>query len=63
MYNLNGMVALVIGAASKPGFGHAIAVRLAKEGADVLVFSRTLAERANLTQRTSEAAEENFGLS
>jgi meso-butanediol dehydrogenase/(S,S)-butanediol dehydrogenase/diacetyl reductase len=42
MYNLNGKVALVIGAASKPGFGHAVAVRLAKEGADVVVADKFL---------------------
>jgi len=42
MYDLSGKVALVTGAASKPGFGHAIAVRLAKDGADVVVVDKDL---------------------
>ncbi|MFC2058115.1 SDR family NAD(P)-dependent oxidoreductase [Chloroflexota bacterium] len=42
MYDLSGKVALVTGAASKPGFGHGIAVRLAREGADVVVVDRDL---------------------
>ncbi|MFC1926450.1 SDR family NAD(P)-dependent oxidoreductase [Chloroflexota bacterium] len=42
MYNLNGKVALVTGAASKPGFGHAIAIRLAQEGADIVVVDKDL---------------------
>ena len=37
MYNLNGKVALVTGAGSEHGIGRAIATRLAKEGADVIV--------------------------
>ena len=37
MYNLNGKVALVTGAGGKGGLGRAIAVRLADEGADVVV--------------------------
>ena len=37
MYNLNGKVALVTGAGGEHGIGRAIAVRLAKEGADVIV--------------------------
>ncbi len=37
MYNLEGKVALVTGAAGKRGMGHAIALRLAHEGADVAV--------------------------
>ncbi|MFC1993685.1 SDR family NAD(P)-dependent oxidoreductase [Chloroflexota bacterium] len=42
MYNLSGKIALVTGAASKPGFGHAIAVRLAQEGADIVVVDKDL---------------------
>lgn len=38
MYNLSGKVALVTGAASKLGIGRACAVRLAEEGADVVVI-------------------------
>ena len=37
MVNLNGKVALVTGAAGKRGLGRAIALRLAEEGADVVV--------------------------
>ena len=37
MYNLNGKVALVTGAGGEHGIGRAIAVRLAEEGADVIV--------------------------
>ena len=37
MYNLNGKVALVTGAGGEKGLGRAIAVRLAEEGADVIV--------------------------
>ena len=37
MYNLNGKVALVTGAGGEHGIGRAIAARLAKEGADVIV--------------------------
>jgi len=40
MYDLTGKVALVTGAASKLGFGRAIANRLAREGADVVVVDR-----------------------
>ena len=37
MYNLEGKVALVTGAGGKQGIGRAIAIRLAQEGADVVV--------------------------
>ena len=37
MYDLHGKVALVTGAGGEHGFGHAIAARLAQEGADVIV--------------------------
>ena len=37
MYNLDGKVALVTGAGGERGIGRAIAARLAKEGADVIV--------------------------
>ncbi len=37
MYNLNGKVALVTGSGGRNGIGRAIALRLAKEGADVAV--------------------------
>ena len=37
MYNLSGKVALVTGAGGEYGIGRAIATRLAKEGADVIV--------------------------
>jgi len=37
MYDLNGKVALVTGAGGEQGLGRAIAVRLAREGADVVV--------------------------
>ena len=40
MSSLNGKVAMVTGAASKRGMGHAIAVRLAGEGADVVVLDK-----------------------
>ena len=37
MYNLDGKVVLVTGAGGEGGIGHAIATRLAKDGADVIV--------------------------
>lgn len=42
MYNLNGKVALVTGASGRRGLGHAIAVRLAMEGADVVVNDKSM---------------------
>jgi NAD(P)-dependent dehydrogenase (short-subunit alcohol dehydrogenase family) len=38
--------ALVTGAASKRGMGHAIAIRLAKEGADVIVIDKSAAPKS-----------------
>jgi NAD(P)-dependent dehydrogenase (short-subunit alcohol dehydrogenase family) len=46
MGNLNGKVALVTGAASKRGMGRAIAVRLAREGADVAVLDKYAAPKS-----------------
>ena len=43
---LNGKVALVTGAASKRGMGRAIAVRLAREGADVAVMDKYAAPKS-----------------
>ena len=40
MSSLKGKVAMVTGAASKRGMGHAIALRLAKEGTDVVVTDK-----------------------
>ena len=40
MYNLNGKVALVTGAGGEHGIGRGIALRLAQEGADVVVTDR-----------------------
>jgi NAD(P)-dependent dehydrogenase (short-subunit alcohol dehydrogenase family) len=37
MYNLNGKVALVTGAGGQHGLGRAIALRLAQEGADLVL--------------------------
>ena len=39
MYDLNGKVALITGAGGERGIGRAIAMRLAKEGADVIVIN------------------------
>ena len=41
MYNLSGKVAIVTGAGGIKGFGRAIAARLAREGADVVVVDKT----------------------
>jgi len=46
MGSLNGKVALVTGAASKRGMGRAVAVRLAKEGADVAVLDKYAAPKS-----------------
>jgi meso-butanediol dehydrogenase / (S,S)-butanediol dehydrogenase / diacetyl reductase len=46
MSSLKGKVAMVTGAASKRGMGHAIAVRLAKEGADVIVADKFAAPKS-----------------
>jgi NAD(P)-dependent dehydrogenase (short-subunit alcohol dehydrogenase family) len=43
---LNGKVALVTGAGSKRGMGHAVAIRLAREGAKVGVVDKYLAPRS-----------------
>jgi len=46
MSNLKGKVALVTGAASKRGMGHAVALRLAEEGADVVVADKFAAPKS-----------------
>jgi NAD(P)-dependent dehydrogenase (short-subunit alcohol dehydrogenase family) len=46
MSSLEGKVALVTGAASKRGMGHAIAVRFAKEGADVIITDKVATPRS-----------------
>jgi 3-oxoacyl-[acyl-carrier protein] reductase len=46
MSSLEGKVALVTGAASKRGMGHAVALRLAKEGADVVVADKFAAPKS-----------------
>ena len=46
MSSLKGKVAMVTGAASKRGMGHAIALRLAKEGADVVVTDKFTAPKS-----------------
>ena len=46
MKSLEGKVALVTGAASKRGMGRAVAVRLAKEGADVVVLDKFAAPKS-----------------
>ena len=47
MYDLNGQVALVTGAGGERGIGYAIAVRLAEEGADVVVSDLTANARGD----------------
>jgi len=44
--SLNGKVAMVTGAASKRGMGHAVALRLAREGADVVVLDKFAAPKS-----------------
>lgn len=46
MSSLKGKVAMVTGAASKRGMGHAIALRLAGEGADVVVIDKFAAPKS-----------------
>jgi NAD(P)-dependent dehydrogenase (short-subunit alcohol dehydrogenase family) len=46
MSDLKGKVAFVTGTASKRGMGHAIALRLAKEGADVIVVDKFAAPKS-----------------
>jgi len=46
MSSLKGKVAMVTGAASKRGMGHAIALKLAKEGADVIVADKFAAPKS-----------------
>jgi NAD(P)-dependent dehydrogenase (short-subunit alcohol dehydrogenase family) len=55
MNSLKGKVALVTGAASKRGMGHAIALKLAKEGADVIVADRFA------TPKSMFPGDENWG--
>lgn len=56
MYNLGGKVALVTGAAGAHGLGRAIALRLAKEGADLVVndLSEDAASRTGLPKVVEE---------
>jgi NAD(P)-dependent dehydrogenase (short-subunit alcohol dehydrogenase family) len=46
MNNLNGKVALVTGAAARRGMGHGVALRLAGEGADVVLVDKYAAPRS-----------------
>ncbi len=46
MDELAGKVAIVTGTASKRGMGHAIALRLAKEGADLVVMDKYAAPKS-----------------
>lgn len=56
MYNLRGKVALVTGAAGAAGIGRAIALRLAEEGADVVVndLSEGAGARTGLPETVSQ---------
>ena len=46
MSGLNGKVAMVTGAASKRGMGHAIAVKLAREGANLVILDKYVAPQS-----------------
>jgi NAD(P)-dependent dehydrogenase (short-subunit alcohol dehydrogenase family) len=46
MKSLEGKVAMVTGAGSKRGMGHAVAVRLAEEGADVIILDKYAAPKS-----------------
>jgi len=46
MNSLEGKVAMITGAGSKRGMGHAIAVRLAREGADVVIIDKEIAPKS-----------------
>lgn len=46
MKNLEGRVAMVTGAASKRGMGHATALKLAREGADIVVTDKIAAPKS-----------------
>ena len=46
MNSLEGKVALITGAASKRGMGHAVALRLAHEGANVVVTDKYAAPKS-----------------
>ena len=49
MKRLDGKVAIVTGAAGKRGMGHAIAIRLAEEGANVVVMDKYSAPKSYWT--------------
>ena len=46
MNSLDGKVAMITGAASKRGMGHAIALKFAKEGADVVITDKFAAPKS-----------------
>jgi NAD(P)-dependent dehydrogenase (short-subunit alcohol dehydrogenase family) len=46
MNSLEGKVAMITGAGSKRGMGHAIAVRLAREGADIVIIDKEIAPKS-----------------